>query len=220
MQTIHATETNTRFDMYLFVHKGLRAFMSSVLTTVGRIDAQDAAEVASGIEQVRQLLDICRAHLFAENQFLHTAMEARRRGSAYAMTNEHVQQEDLLEQLESKLFEIERSSGKELETKLLNLYRALALFVAENFQHMHAEETDNNGTLWSLYTDDELQAIHSELLKSIEPQKMIVFLRWVLPSVSRGERESILAGLQKEMPRPVFEHLLTRIRPVLTSPLA
>lgn len=61
---------NNRFDIYLHVHKGLRALMADVLTTVGRIDATDLLEVASGVTQVRTLLDICRAHLFTENQFI------------------------------------------------------------------------------------------------------------------------------------------------------
>ena len=44
---------STRFDIYLYVHKGLRAFLADVITTVGRIDAQDAREVAAGIAEVR-----------------------------------------------------------------------------------------------------------------------------------------------------------------------
>jgi len=77
MQTIRATETNTRFDMYLHVHKGLRAFMGHALTTVGRIDPLDADEVAAGVAEARALLEICSEQLFTENQFIHAAMEAR-----------------------------------------------------------------------------------------------------------------------------------------------
>ena len=55
---------NNRFDIYLHVHKGLRAFMVDVLTNVGRINAADPIEVAAAVAQVRSLLEICRAHLF------------------------------------------------------------------------------------------------------------------------------------------------------------
>jgi len=109
MQRIRATETNTRFDMYLHVHKGLRAFMGHVLTTVGRIDPFDADEVAAGIAEVRALVEICREHLFTENQFIHAAMEARRRGSACATATEHIQHEQALEQIEILLRAIERA---------------------------------------------------------------------------------------------------------------
>ena len=33
---------------------------------------------------------------------------------------------------------------------------ALALFIAENFEHMHYEETEHNAVLWAHYTDAEL----------------------------------------------------------------
>jgi hypothetical protein len=123
---------NNRFNLYLHLHKGLRAFMADVLTTVGRIDALDAVEVTAGVAQVRALLDACRAHLFTENQFLHIAMEARRRGSSTVTANEHVQQEEALEHIEARLRAIERSSGTDHETKILDLYLHLALSVSEN----------------------------------------------------------------------------------------
>jgi hypothetical protein len=194
---------NNRFNLYLHVHKGLRAFMADVLTTVGGIDAMDAVEVTSGVAQVRALLDLCRAHLFTENQFLHTAMEARRRGSSAVTGNEHVQQEEALEQIEVRLRAIARSSGTDRETKILDLYQFLALFVADNFQHMHVEEHNNNETLWALYTDVELQAIQAQILAALDPREIAAFLRWIFPYVSNRERAVIMAGLQKAAPEPV-----------------
>ena len=215
MPVTENNQTATRFDMYLAIHKGLRAFMTDVLTTIGRIDASDAIEGANAVSQVRNLLELCRGHLFTENQFLHTAMDARRRGSACVTANEHVQQEEVLERIEAKLLAIERSSVADRDGKFLSLYRELALFVADNFQHMLVEERDNNETLWSLYTDEELHAIHQDLLRSIEPVKMKLYLRWILPHVTPGDRKAILSGMQKELPAPAFEQVLSFIRPHL-----
>ena len=217
MQTIRATETNTRFDMYLHVHKGLRAFMGHVLTTVGRIDPFDADEVAAGIAEVRALVEISRKHLFTENQFIHTAMEARRRGSACVTANEHVQHEEALEKIESILRAVQRSFGPDLQAQLQNLYVELALFVADNFQHMGVEERENNETLWSIYTDDELHAIHAELLASLEPATIMLNLRWMLPSVNHQERALILAELRKAMPAGAFEQVVAMIKPHLND---
>jgi len=217
MKTMETTNNANRFDGYLSVHKGLRAFMADVLTTIGRTDASDAAEVAEGMALVRSLLDICRGHLFTENQFLHTAMEARRPGSACVTANDHVQQEEKFEQLESQILAVERTLAAARTSNLLQLYRTLALFVAENFQHMNVEEIDNNETLWSLYTDAELHAIHEEILKSIDPEKMRVFLRWILPYVSPAERAAIVSGMQQSMPEPVFDQFLSGVRQLLSE---
>jgi hypothetical protein len=213
--TLPGTQPSTRFDLYLSVHKGLRAFMSDVLTTVGRVDPADATEVADGLAQVRALLDICREHLHTENQFLHTAMEARRSGSACETANQHVEHEKSFERIESKVLGIERSS--EREVKLLDLYRELSLFVADNFQHMHIEERDNNETLWAHYTDDELHRIHDELLASIEPAKKMANLRWMIPFVTHGERVEILSSMKQTLPGPVFERVLSLIKPHLND---
>src|SRR5262245_28695368 len=215
MQTIEATPTKTRFDMYQAVHKGLRAFMSDVLTTVGRIDASDPEDVASGVALVRRLLEICGDHLFKENQFVHTAMEARRYGSSRATANDHVKQEELVEKIEAQLRRVERTSGTERETDLLKLYHALALFVAENIQHMDVEEHDNNETLWSLYTDAELLRIHGEILQAVAPQNMTTFLRWILPYVAHNERAALLTELQSKLPKPAFDGILDLIQPLL-----
>ena len=217
MEMNHTDQTKTRFDMYMPVHKGLRAFMTEVLITVGRIDPEDAVGVEETVEAVRNLLEICRGHLFAENQFVHTAMEARLPGSASSTASEHVTQEGVLEEIDGAILAVERSSGTERRIALLKLYRALALFVADNFQHMHVEETSNNEALWSCYTDDELQAIHRRILNSIEPRKMNAFLRWILPSVDHPVRFAMLAEMQKAMPEVVFEQLLSTIQPLLNE---
>jgi hypothetical protein len=215
MQTTSETSRTVRHDLYTPVHKGLRACMAEVLTTIGRVDAFDAAEVADGIAQTRVLLEMCRAHLFVENQFIHAAMEARRRGAACVTANQHVEQEEIFERIDSLILSVERTAGRVREEHLLNLYRALALFVADNFTHMHIEEVDNNETLWSLFTDDELHQLHGQIMQSIEPAKKAVMLRWMLPYVASSERTAILAALRQAMPQQPFEQLLSAIRPHL-----
>ena len=213
MQTTSTNQTKTRFDMYVHVHKGLRAFMTDVLTTVGRIDPFDPSEVGEGAAQVRLLLAISRDHLFHENHFLHSAMDARSRGSACKTANEHVAQESLFEELENQLASVERSSIDERPSELLRLYRSLSLFVAENFQHMIVEEQENNHTLWAFYTDTELVAIHQELLRDVTPDKMTVYLRWILPYIPHPDRLVLLSGMRESIPPAAFDALLSTIRP-------
>jgi len=80
---------------------------------------------------------------------------------------------------------------------------------------MHIEEHGNNETLWSVYSDVELLAIHDELLASIDPAKKLVNLRWMIPYVTHSERVEILTGMKQSLPLPVFEKLLSVIRPHL-----
>ena len=79
-----------RMDMYAFIHKALRAYMSDTLVALGRVDVNDEPELGQICDRVRQLLDFCRAHLRHENDFIHPAMERHLPGSAAAVAQEHV----------------------------------------------------------------------------------------------------------------------------------
>jgi len=202
----------SRFEMYTLVHKGLRAFMADVLVSVGRLDGDDDAHVAETLAKVRQLVEICRDHLFHENNFLHTAMNARRPGSASAATNQHVGQEETFDELQGLVLAVERTGGRDRSRTILKLYRSLALFVAHNFDHMELEESDNQATLWDAYSDEELLGIHKLLLADVAPQRMQVYLRWILPNANHSERLGILSELQFAIPENPFQAILDMVR--------
>jgi hypothetical protein len=97
----------------------------------------------------------------------------------------------------------------------LRLYRHLALFVAENFQHMHHEETVHNAALWTHYSDAELMDMHHRLLASIPPQESLVVARWMIPMVDPNERAAIVGDMKAGMPPEAFLGVLDFIRPHL-----
>ena len=51
------------------------------------------------------------------------------------------------------------------EVAALRLYRHLALFVADNLQHMHVEETENHATLIECYSEEDARDIGRALRK-------------------------------------------------------
>jgi len=104
---------------------------------------------------------------------------------------------------------VERAASiEERQAVLIKLYRSLSLFVAGNFDHMIVEETDNTVTLWELYTDEELFGIQNALVASIAPEKMAVYLRWMIPSISFPERLGMLSGIRATLPPAAFERVL------------
>ncbi len=199
-----------RHDIYAFIHKGLRAFMTHTLVRVGRLDAHDAAEVAEVSEEVCALIDICRAHLQHENQFIHTAMQARAPGSCAQVEADHRHHVAELDELGALL---DRVPGDADAAQAL--YRALTRFVAENFEHMAREESEHNAVLWAHYGDAEIQAIEHAIVVSQSPDEARLSLRWMLPHMTPGERASMLGGLRALAPTEAFEGVLSLIRPLL-----
>ncbi len=209
--------TSERYNIYALIHKGLRAWMCEVLTAVGRMDPHDAAEVAAALGEVRALLAGCASHLEHENDYLHTALEARAPGSARVTAREHEQHERSLARLERSVRSVEATTGSARATAAMGLYRLLALFVAENFEHMHVEETQNHATLTAHYNEAEVFTIEQAIVGSLAPDEAMTVMRWMAPSAAPHERAALLAGLQQNAPRPAFEAVLDLVKPHLTA---
>lgn len=215
MTTVASTKTApARFDLYSLIHKGLRLFMTDTLAKVGWLDVNDADELAATLAQIHSLLDLCRRHLDHENQFVHTALEARQPGASLRIAGEHDEHIDAIAALEADAAALRALPGAAAAHRF---YRHLALFVAENFEHMNLEETTHNAALWASYSDPELAEVHHRLVASIGPAEMAVVIRWMLPAMSPAERAAVLGTMQQEMPPEVLRGVLEIGRPHLND---
>jgi len=207
--------TAPRYDSYLAIHKALRLFMCDTLTRIGRTDPSDDAEVQATLTQLDDLLDLCTLHIKDENDFIHPALERARQGSAARIQGEHEHHHESITRLRELARQADAASTDARHAALNHLYRAMALFVADNFEHMHVEETEHNAVLWAHYSDDEILAVEHELVASIPPQAMMNALRWFLPGLNAVERTGMLKGMQAGMPPPVFDAVLDIARQTL-----
>jgi Hemerythrin HHE cation binding domain len=207
-----AAESGARHDLYAGIHKALRLFMTRTLTQVGSADPADARDVAVAVAQVDSLLALCELHLSDENSFVHPALERTRPGSAARIAAEHLHHQESIADLRDLAALVRHSADAGRAAALRRLYQALALFVAENLQHMHVEETAHNALLWAAYDDAELLAIEQQIVASIPPQAMADALHWFFPALSAPERAGMLAGMRSGMPAPVFAGVLELAR--------
>jgi len=206
-----------RVDMYGGIHKAMRACMSDALLALGRVDPDDAAEVATATARVMDLLDLCESHLQHENDFVHRAIEARAAGASDAVAHDHEEHREHIVQLRA-LAQALRTARPGAATVIAHqLYGQVALFVAENFRHMHVEETAHNAVLWARYTDAELIVLHDELVASIPPKQMMRIARWLVPAMNPAERLGLLRDVRSKAPGPAFEAMLEVARPHLTA---
>ncbi len=206
-----------RMDMYCTIHKAIRALMADTLLAVGRMDAEDELDLAQVTERVLQLLDFCKSHLEHENEFVHAAIEARAPGASDRIAHEHEEHEKNIAALADAVAALRASPAAQRAPAALELYRALSLFVAENFQHMHVEETAHNAVLWARYTDAELVDLHERLVASIPPAEMMMVARWMVPFMNPAERAGMLAGMRQHAPAPAFQAVLDTVRPHLSD---
>lgn len=197
-----------RLDFYAGIHKALRLFLTHTLTRVGSTDPADAAELAATLDQVERLLAACALHLHDENQFVHPALERAQAGSAARIGAEHLHHEESIADLRDLAALVAHSAKPVRAAALDRLYHALALFVADNLQHMHVEQTAHNAVLWAAYSDEQLMAIEQQIVASIPPQAMAELLGWFMPALNAPERAGMLRDMRQGMPPEAFAGVL------------
>lgn len=205
-----------RLDLYAPIHKALRLFMHDTLQRIGSMDSADPGELLEALAQLKRLLGVLRQHLHHENEFMHPALEARRPGASQRAGEDHEEHLAAIEALEAEATGLTRAAAPQREALALRLYRHLALFVAENLQHMQLEESLHNQQLWAAYSDAELLALHQRLVASIPPAEMGLVLHWMVPALSPAELSGMLMGMRAEMPAPAFAGVLDLVRERLT----
>lgn len=209
------TRSAPRPDLYAPIHKALRSCMMDTLMRVGRLDVGDAAEMQAVLGQFDALLQLCSSHLQHENEFVHPAIEAREGGRSRRIAGEHVEHLAHIDALRDEATALRAAEGERRQVLALRLYRHLALFVADNFQHMQLEETVHNASLWAHYRDEELAALHDRLLASVPPVEQLRVLRWMIPALNPAERAELVGGMKAGMPPEALLGLLDQGRPHL-----
>lgn len=204
-----------RYDLYIGIHKALRNFMGDTLMRIGRMDVTDAAHMTDALEQLKTLLWLCAIHLDDENRFVHPALEKALAGSAEKIAGEHIGHSGHIEALRERIALVEQSEGRERAACAHQLYHALSLFVAENYEHMLEEETRHNAILWNAYSDAELQGMEQAIIAFIQPEAMELCMRWMLPSLNHGERFGMLADMRDHAPAEAYAGALALSRAVL-----
>lgn len=212
-----ATIAPERFNMYTAIHKALRHFMTDTLIRVGRLDVHDADDMAATLGQVDTLLTLCTGHIEHENDFVHAAIEARLPAGSARTASDHLEHFESIAALGDEAAALAAASDDARAVLALRLYRHLALFIAENFQHMHIEETVNAATLWAHYSDAELHDIHQRLLATLAPQEHLLVARWMVPASSPAERAGLFGALKTQTPPEAFLGMLMHVQPHLDA---
>ena len=95
----------------------------------------------------------------------------------------------------------------------MRLYRHLALFVAENFQHMHIEKTVHNAAPLAHYTDGDLVRHRTATDGDPRPQEHLLVARWMVPASTPAERaRSPMNGRKRKLPPEALLGVMSIVR--------
>ncbi|HEY5798964.1 MAG TPA: hemerythrin domain-containing protein [Burkholderiaceae bacterium] len=216
MPNTNTSPVPIRIDLYVKIHKALRAQMMAAVASFETLDLDMPAAVLDAVGQLRQLLAFSASHLEKEDAYVHPAMEARRPGSTATIAGDHAHHRQAFEQLRA-LGDRLLVAGAGQADVLTVLRQQLHLFVADNLSHMQQEETVNNAVLWETHTDHELIAIEMDIVGSLTQEQRAQSLYWMLPALNHAERMHLLQAMRAGMPPPAFEGVLGLARTRLSA---
>lgn len=212
-------ERTPRFDIYAFIHKGIRLMLTDLLVAAGRVDVDDPDALARFIAQVEHTADFCDTHLRHEDDFVHPAIDRAEPGAAGRIAAEHLDHARDIDALRTHARALAQCPPAQRRSACHVLYHAVSLFTAHNLAHMHIEETAHNAVLWAHYDDAQIMAVHDELLAHLSPAEKMTSMRWMIPALSPAERVLLLAELRAQAPAPAFDAAMAQARQTL-DPLA
>lgn len=197
-------------DLYYAVHKGLRLANVRMLIALGQLDPFDDAALASTLGQLSDLIGIGTSHLTHENNEIHTLLDQRLPGATDHAGEDHDHHVEAFDELR-RLADDLTAAKTDRPARLRKLYQRFALFIADDFKHMHEEETEIQPQIEAHFSAAEITSIRERIVAGIAPEKMVLYTRAMIGAASRPERIGMVSGMQAGMPGEVFPGFMAAV---------
>jgi hypothetical protein len=209
-----ATMNGKQVDIYVNVHKGIRNLITRVLFQTGSTDWTDASAVAKLQPEWEKVLELIRSHHEHEDRFIHPLLGRISPGGHRIYEAEHQAQLNVLADLEAHFARVAGDDVPKEKRVVIGLefYRGLNVFYADFLLHLHREEVEAERALHSLCLPEELMATMGELLGSIPPEEMMLYLDFMIPAMNLPECAELLEGMKASAPPEAFKALADRAR--------
>ncbi len=207
---------NGRYDIYGAVHKGLRKAGCDLLGRLGTADFHNVEETGFLIADLRHYLMLAASHVSHEDDHIHEALAAKGL-STTTLDEQHDDHRTAFRELEELVVAWENAWPLDKPACGRKLYLAFAAYIADDFAHMHEEETVTGPLLWRNFTDDEMLGIEMRIIASLPPEKSMAFMRIMIPAINPAERAALLGTMKKDAPPEVFQAVIDfAVRPALS----
>jgi hypothetical protein len=208
-----------RFDGFFTpVHKGVRYGLAHVSLKVSSMDFTDPVQFDELVEQCKSLFEMLRFHAEHEDQYCEPVYKEQSLEKAKILEDDHISLEKELAELD-RLLQTMVNVGDPSERMKISKKFVLDYFhfATHYLSHLHREESIGLGMLLAARTDEQLIALNHEIEASIPPEKMALFLRYMIPGCNVHERLEMLGAMKKFAPPEVFRAVCKLSQNVLST---
>jgi len=207
-----------RYNIFLQVHKGLRALLYETALQVQHTDFWNVEEGDNTIEAISDVVRLFEKHASTEDTLVFPSVEKYDPAVSDAFEQEHIKDHLLGELLTNAMTSYRTAAvitekaeaGKRIQSAFIK-------FMVFNLEHMAKEEEVINPILWRHYSDAELMGITQVILAKLPQEDVIEMSRWMMRGLNNTEITGWLKGVEKNAPEIVFRSLFATAEKELTE---
>jgi hypothetical protein len=187
-------------------HKYVSFELSELERLIAKTDFKDDAQVSKVEEQLILLENMLKGHAAWEDGSIHELLRKKGSNLHEAIENDHKHHEEMFKQFKNQLTEITNCIDIIEKLKLgYEFYLLYRLFVAENLQHLHKEETIIMPELHKLYTDDELRQLDFSTYSHMTSEEIVHMIEVLFPHMDVNDYEHFLRDIKDSQPEKFKE---------------
>ncbi len=198
-----------RMNIYGFPHKGLRIALSELSKVAGNTDYANVQSLDNLKILSAEIVTLLDLHLHSEEDVVLPALEVKVPGSTNENIEEHEQLEQEVKAFVEQLKNIASDSPPDAGAKF---YDAVSNFHSNYLDHMAMEERDMNPLIWNNFTDEELMGWHGQIMSTLSPDQIMMWFKYIVPSLNPFERSMIMGGFQANAPADFFNDELNMLK--------
>lgn len=192
-------------DLYLDIHKGIRAELFAVTLTAGRVDPAcdaDLDALAAHVASVAQLLNEHAAH---EDAHIDAPLQQHYPAFAERINADHVLLDGRIDGLRERATGLRTAGAGDRRARVHGLYMELASFTSAYLDHQDFEERVVMPAIDAALGVEGVAEIHGAIIAGIPPEEMARSLAIMLPAMNVDDRADLLGGMQANAPAEAFE---------------
>jgi len=189
-------------DLFTGIHKAVRNMLFTTGVKIQSLDAENAEERASLMEDIDTILELFREHASNEDTLIFPIVMAEAPGLAAALDAEHRSHAVVVASLvdaRDRFATAPDSAGRVVTlSKLRHVYFD---FVAEHLLHMNHEEREMLPATQRLATDEQLSDVLRRIIGGMPPERNAQWMHWMIPALAPQELAAMLRGLVAAPPQ-------------------
>ncbi len=202
-------------DLYLEVHKGIRAELFDVTLEAGRVDGDDLIGVGRLVEHVASVGGLLESHAEHEDVHVDPVLAEIDPDLSASITHDHHVLEARWSFVDELAQQVERTDVADRRPALQHLYLELSAFTSAYLTHQLVEERVVMPAIEAAIGVEGVLAVNGAIVGSIPPEQMMRYLALMLPAMSSDDRAGLLGGMREGAPPEVFEAVWGLTRTVL-----